>query len=198
MRHTRVTGALLCAAAMIACLVSVVRAQQQPTFRGGIELVEVDAIVTDGRGRPVKDLTPADFEILEDGRPQPVSTFAFVDIPLTPVATALEAAEPDITTNTSEKERRLWVMLLDTPVVEINAFARGATYTRLTQNVARRFIDEAVGPAAVFQLAEVGELIIGNGSALAVDLEQAEERVAARYHSALFRIPNDVVERRAV
>ena len=150
MRQTRVTQAFLSVAAAIAALTVVVRGQQQPTFRGGIELVEVDAIVLDGRGRAVKDLTAADFEVLEDGKPQPVSTFAFVDVPVAPLAAAagVETSEPDITTNTSEKERRLWVMLLDTPVVEVNTFMKGGgvVYTRLTQNVARRFVDEAVGP----------------------------------------------------
>src|SRR6266480_3826763 len=41
---------------------------QQPTFRGGTTLVQVDAIVADVDGRPVTDLTVADFDILDDGR----------------------------------------------------------------------------------------------------------------------------------
>ena len=40
---------------------------QTPSFRAGIELVEVTAVVRD-RDRPlVRDLTPSDFQILERG-----------------------------------------------------------------------------------------------------------------------------------
>src|SRR5262245_973242 len=102
---------LACGTAVVVALITFVHAQQ-PTFRGGIELVEVDAIVTDGRGRPVKDLTRDDFEILEDGRPQALETFAVVDIPVTPAPRAVadtEIVEPDITTNAPQNERRLWV-----------------------------------------------------------------------------------------
>ena len=41
-----------------------------------IDLVEVEAVVTDRRGRPVPDLGPDDFEVLEDGRPVEVRHFA--------------------------------------------------------------------------------------------------------------------------
>lgn len=40
------------------------------------ELVELDVVVTDGKDRPLTDLGPEDFEVLEDGRPQPVTHFA--------------------------------------------------------------------------------------------------------------------------
>lgn len=42
----------------------------------GAELVQLDVTVTDRDGRPVADLTEADFEVLEDGRPQAISHFA--------------------------------------------------------------------------------------------------------------------------
>jgi hypothetical protein len=48
-------------------------------FRSGIELIEVDAIVTDRDGNPVRDLTAADFEIFEDGRPQAIQTFRYTE-----------------------------------------------------------------------------------------------------------------------
>ena len=43
---------------------------QQPTFRGGIDFVRVDVIVTDKKAQPVIDLKQDDFEVLEDGKPQ--------------------------------------------------------------------------------------------------------------------------------
>jgi VWFA-related protein len=53
-----------------------------PTFRTGIEAVQVAAVVTDAAGAPVAGLTPADFEIFENGLPQAITTFAAVDIPI--------------------------------------------------------------------------------------------------------------------
>ena len=47
----------------------------QPIFRTGVNVVRVDVIVTDRQGNPVTDLSAADFEIVEDGRPQPIEQF---------------------------------------------------------------------------------------------------------------------------
>src|SRR3954464_13565404 len=53
--------------------------QKPPVFRGGAHLVTVDAYPTQGGGRIVKGLTPDDFEIYEDGKPQKVEQLEFVD-----------------------------------------------------------------------------------------------------------------------
>ncbi len=55
-------------------------APQQPTFRAGVNFVRVDVIVHDGKGQPVTDLTQADFEVLEDGRPQTIEQFRLVRV----------------------------------------------------------------------------------------------------------------------
>ena len=47
-------------------LVLLAQAAAQPTFRSGINLVEVDVVVSDKAGQPVRGLTQDDFEILED------------------------------------------------------------------------------------------------------------------------------------
>jgi VWFA-related protein len=60
-------------------------AGQAPVFRAGVNLVTVDAYpVRDGQ--IVEGLTPADFEILEDGKPQKIDQFEFVRIEPTPAA----------------------------------------------------------------------------------------------------------------
>src|SRR5689334_4406410 len=53
-------------------------AGEQPTFRGGVRLATVDAVVTDGKGRHVTDLIPADFEVVERGRRQTVRQVVYV------------------------------------------------------------------------------------------------------------------------
>jgi VWFA-related protein len=45
------------------------------------ELVQVRALVTDGKGQPVDGLTKDDFEVFEDGKPQPISFFSIVRAP---------------------------------------------------------------------------------------------------------------------
>lgn len=55
--------------------------QQTPTFRSSVEAVRVDVLVTRG-GVPVTGLTPADFEVLDNGVRQEVNRAAFEEIPL--------------------------------------------------------------------------------------------------------------------
>ena len=45
----------------------------QPSFRAGVQLVEVDVRVFDAQGRFVGDLTKDDFEVVESGEPQTIS-----------------------------------------------------------------------------------------------------------------------------
>ena len=49
--------------------------QQQPTFRTGSEAVRVFVTVTDRDGRLVTNLTREDFEVRDDGKPQPIAQF---------------------------------------------------------------------------------------------------------------------------
>ena len=49
-----------------------------PVIRIDVNLVQVDAVVTDAKGHPVRDLTADDFEILQDGRARSITNFAWV------------------------------------------------------------------------------------------------------------------------
>jgi len=69
------------------------RAQQQTQpaddiVRISTNLVQIDAVVTDKEGNPVKNLTAADFEVLQDGKSQKIVSVSYVDteIPKQPVA----------------------------------------------------------------------------------------------------------------
>lgn len=56
------------------------QAPQRPTFVTRIDTVSVDVIVTDKDGRTVTDLTAADFEVLENKKPQTVESFKLIQI----------------------------------------------------------------------------------------------------------------------
>ena len=45
---------------------------QQPTFRGGIDLVTIRALVRDGKGRPVTTLDKGEIELIDNGTPRPI------------------------------------------------------------------------------------------------------------------------------
>ena len=72
------------------------QAQQVPSLAETIEvaIVNVDVVVTDRDGNRVRDLTKDDFEILEDGRPQPLSHFAEYRDDATDGATRFSDGEP--------------------------------------------------------------------------------------------------------
>ena len=55
-----------------------VRPGDQPIFRLSVALVQLDAVVTDRRGRHVTTLGRDDFEVYQDGRPQPVTAVSYI------------------------------------------------------------------------------------------------------------------------
>lgn len=60
---------------LVAILLAAARAQapDQPVMRITVNLVQVDAVVTDGKGRQVADLKAEDFEVVQDGKPHKVT-----------------------------------------------------------------------------------------------------------------------------
>ncbi len=67
----RLTSALLVAGVALGAVV----AAQQPVFRASGDLVRVFATVTDRDGRLVTSLTQSDFEVRDEGKPQPITLF---------------------------------------------------------------------------------------------------------------------------
>ena len=50
-------------------------ASSTATFRAGVELVTVSAVVRDGKNRLVNDLRQSDFELLDSGERRPIASF---------------------------------------------------------------------------------------------------------------------------
>ena len=122
-------------------LVTVPSAQQAPapsvTFQVEVNYVDIDAVVTDDRGNFVSGLSKEDFALFEDGKPQAISTFSLVDIPL-PAASAQSAAAipvvPDVRSNAQPISGRLYVIVLD----DLNV---SSMRTKVVVNAARQFIE---------------------------------------------------------
>jgi VWFA-related protein len=120
------------------------------TFRSEVNYVEVDAVVKDAQGNFVRDLRQGDFQVLEDGVPQAVTAFSLIDIPVALSERALflpADIEPDVRSNATGPDGRLYVLLLD----DINT---GPTRTNRVRVAARQFIERNMGAndlAAVVQ-----------------------------------------------
>jgi len=86
------------------------------TFKAETSYVDVDAVVTDRQGNVVRGLTKDDFELLEDGEPQRIDMFTYVDIPAVPQDRFLAANRPissDVKSNAPSLAGRLYVLVLD-------------------------------------------------------------------------------------
>ncbi|HEY9467492.1 MAG TPA: VWA domain-containing protein [Vicinamibacterales bacterium] len=116
-------------------------ADQPPvTFRVEVNYVEVDAFVTDAQGNPITDLTANDFDVLEDGKPQKVSAFSLVNIPIERAERPLFAGkpiEPDVQTN-EHLEGRIYLLVLDDIHTDFTRSPR-------VKAAARRFIEQNFG-----------------------------------------------------
>jgi VWFA-related protein len=123
---------------------------QQPTFRAQVDLVEIDAVVTDAQGNPVTGLTADDFEITENGTAQPIAAFSTVDIPIERAERPLfspTAIEPDVQTNQGP-EGRVYVIALD----DIHP-----TLALRTRRFMRRFLEQHFGTNDVAAIAYLGQ-----------------------------------------
>src|SRR5688572_7786728 len=139
--HTRHSGILI---ALVLTAPAIVGGQQAPPpFRSSVNLILVDVTVRDGKGQAVRNLQASDFEILENGKPQAIVTFAQEDVTVpaqtivtastltrlgeakggVPVSVAaIAAADPAAAgvdasrgplTSAEVAGRRIWVLLFD-------------------------------------------------------------------------------------
>jgi VWFA-related protein len=142
MQSERVLLLLLASAVLAAGLITL-RAQQPAasppdvTFKLETSYVDVDAVVTDKDGQVVRGLTKDDFEVFEDGKPQRIDMFTYVDIPLLPQERFLAAGRPipsDVKSNAPSVAGRLYVLVLD----DIGTTALRSSYVNKS---ARQFIE---------------------------------------------------------
>lgn len=115
-RMSRLFPALLCALAAASAVKAQHQEQPPITFRVEVNYVEIDATVVDGEGNPVRDLTREDFTIVEDGRPQTLTVFSRVELPIErpdPPLFRASVVEPDVRTNRREFDGRVFVLVLD-------------------------------------------------------------------------------------
>jgi VWFA-related protein len=112
-----------------------------PIFKSSADLIRLDVSVLDNTRLPVKGLTAKDFTVLDAGKPQPITTFAAVEVPEPDVPTTvwMRDVEPDTKRNDDMNDRRLIVIVLDDAQID-------SMNVRMSNNV------KAAGRAIVDQL----------------------------------------------
>jgi VWFA-related protein len=113
-----------------------------PRLRISTTLVEIDAVVTDREGRHVTDLKPEDFELIQDGRPQKISSVRYVS---TDARGPASGGDDDV--------RR-------TVAIVIDSFNMSFTSMAYTRQALLRFVDTQIEPGdrvAVINVEREGE-----------------------------------------
>ena len=148
----------------------------QPVFRSTVNLILVDVVVRDRRGAIVKGLTRDDFQVVEDGKPQQILTFAYEEIERTaqPIerasllaGSAPGAAAPRVTapagtpaapvsaspatplTSEDVAGRRLLTLLFDTSSMQPEDVQKAT-------DEAIKWVDEKMSPSDLVAVATIG------------------------------------------
>lgn len=149
-----------------ACSIAVVAGQappERPAFRVAVDVVSIDAVVTDRNGEVVRDLTIADVEVFQDGKPQRVTAAAFVPVSVggaSAASSARSSAAPSppatvvppipATPITREQVRRTIVVVVD----DLGLSSQGM---RNLLPALRRFVTSELLPTDVVAIVRTGE-----------------------------------------
>lgn len=125
-----------------------------PTLHITVTQVQVDAVVTDSRGRHVMDLDPADFEILQDSQPRPVTFFSRVSAPApqpTNSVPADGAAAPLTSTalTSSAQVRRAIALVVDDLALSFADLVR-------TREALKRYVEQQMQPGDLVAIVRTG------------------------------------------
>jgi len=111
----------------------------------GVEVVNVDVVVTDRAGRRVLDLAPEEFELRVDGRPVPIRYFAAPRAAIAPAPAPVDAAPAAPAAPVAEPPAYL-VIYIDQAALTIGA--RNRAVRELREFLGRRGENEQVAVAA--------------------------------------------------
>jgi VWFA-related protein len=143
-RLVRATLSLVVASAITVALITRARpvAAQQPTFQTTVNFVDVDVTVADAQGHFVSGLTANDFDVFEDGTPQTIQTFSYIELPVERPDRYRFAGQPvpdDVRSNRDVSSGRVYIILLD----DLNV---APLRTNIVRGHAREFIERQFGP----------------------------------------------------
>ena len=112
---------------------------QQPVFRAGVEVIEVDVTVLDDRERPIVDMLAPEFTVTVDGQPRRVVSSQYVSLRPAPVPFGAEKPEVFFSSNETVPAGRLILLAIDRESITMGE-------ARETMRAAGRFLG-TVGPS---------------------------------------------------
>jgi len=130
---------------LLVCDLAFAQNQSTPVIRIDINLVQVDAIVTDSRNRHITDLTADDFVVLQDGKPQTISNCSYIVTgtsaapaisPITRPAGLSPAPPPALK---PAEVRRMFALVVDDLGLSFTSMA-------LVRDALRKFVDQQRQP----------------------------------------------------
>ncbi|MEO8435778.1 MAG: VWA domain-containing protein [Pyrinomonadaceae bacterium] len=121
--------------------------QDDEVVRITTKLVQVDAVVTDGKGKLVTDLKPEELQISEDGKPQTITNFSYyvaAPDPAAPVATRTTTSDKNAppvppTRLRPDQVRRTMALVVD----DLGLSFQSVYYVR---RALKKFVDEQMQP----------------------------------------------------
>ena len=130
---------------------------QHPSFRAGVDLIEIDVTVVNGQGQPVEDLLAPEFTVSVDGLSRRVATAEFINLRAeTPQGrpASADAGEGFYSSNTEATRGRLILLMIDRQNM---SFGVGSNVTR----AAARFVETLTGNdrVALITLPQPGPLV---------------------------------------
>ena len=157
---------------------------QQPVFRSGVQVVEVDARVFDRDGRFVTDLTIDDFEILEDGVPQDIVALTLVGTatttptpPTPPPSTDTTAPTESHVPTTPAPAPQTWIFFFDS-----NHLTPGGGFDRARKAV-ESFVAERFREGDLAGVVADGKMIGGRLTSLRPEILSYVRQVKPRTES---------------
>lgn len=119
------------------------QATQDDVVRITTNLVQVDAVVTDKNGKRVEDLQPADFEVIVNGRKQPITNLSYNAYKLATTPNAPKAESdikvPGVPPKSPDQVRRTIAFIVDN-------LCTSAESTHQARASLRKFINEHMQP----------------------------------------------------
>ncbi|HKV40676.1 MAG TPA: VWA domain-containing protein, partial [Blastocatellia bacterium] len=122
--------------------------------RISVTLVQVDAIVTDSKGRQVTDLKPEDFQVVEDGKPQEITNFSYISVNERPSGT--KPARTASTTPLAPPVRLRRDQVKRTVALVVNDLGMSFTNMVYVRQALRKFVDEDMQPGDLVAIIRTG------------------------------------------
>ena len=124
-------------------------APEPPRFKVGVDIVRIDAVVTDKDGNIVADLTADEFEITQDGEVQPITLAQYIPIenrraPAAPTAKAAPGAPAPLRAPVTHAARPTTASIQRTIVLVVDDLGIAWENLEATRRALRRFVDEDV------------------------------------------------------